>query len=222
MLHIQCAQCGAMLKGKEVIITPFSNYINGAKYADYAVTCSKCGGAVVHERYAQMAAKNKAKAMAKIARKTGKTIKKINEEQQYNAIMRKAGKRAKEIAKAHSNPTKLKHLNQAIEELPQEEKGLVLAYEDKLNMELLDAGTNKPTKHIKSNAILLLTQSVIECAIADKDEDFFKSEYGAYIVDTYNTVLSMHKHHDYGITAELLLEKMRKGAIRVKGDDNDE
>jgi hypothetical protein len=30
----------------------------------------------------------------------------------------------------------------------------------------------------------------------------------------------MHKHHDYGITAALLLEKMRKGEL-VKGEDDD-
>jgi hypothetical protein len=223
MLNIQCAKCGAKLKGQETIVTPFFVYLDGIKYQDFKVACNKCGGLVNYERFAKKAAENKAKAMAKLARKQKKTIKQISEEEQYNIIMRKAGKRAKEIATARGvSPVRLQDFNAAIDELPQEEKDMVLAYEDKVNMALFKSGTNKPTKHIKPNSILLLTQGIIEHAIAEKDEDFFKSEYGAQIVDTYNTTLTMHTSYDYGITADLLLDKMRKDAIKVKGEDDDE
>lgn len=217
MLQITCAQCGKKLMGKEVIVTPFHAYIDGVRYQDFNATCANCGGSVVHERFAKKASANKAKAMTKIARKTGKSIKKISEEEQYTAIMRKTSKRAKEIAKAHSKPLRVKHLCKAIDELPPDEKRIVLAQEDKQDMELLKVKTNKPTKHISTNSILLLTQSIIEVAIQDGDEDFFQSQYGEYIVDTYNTTLAVHKGHNYEITAKLLLEKMRQGKIKVKG-----
>jgi hypothetical protein len=221
MLKIKCDHCGQTLMGKDIKVVPFHEYLDGAKYQDYAVNCTKCGGSIVWDRYVQKAKENKAKALVKLARKKKKTVKQISEEEQYNIIMRKAGERAKEIAKAHSKPVKLKHLCKAIDELPQDEKSIVLAHEDKLDLELLHQGTNKPTKHIKPNSILLMTQAIIECAIADKDEDFFKSQYGAQIVDTYNNALTIHTSHDYGITADLLLEKMRKGEL-VKGENNDE
>lgn len=213
MLHIKCEKCGKTLKGKEVTATPFYAYINGVKYQDYAVACIHCGGLVAHERFIAKAAENKKKAMAKLQRKTGKSIKQITEAQQYSTIMRKVYNRAKEIAA--SNPfVRLKDIDEAVNELPQDERNIVLAYEDKQDMALLKSGYSKPTKHIDQKSILLLTQAIIESAIVDKDEDFFKTEYGEQIVDTYNTTLSMHTHHDYEITAALLLEKMRKGGIK--------
>lgn len=224
MLKIQCAKCGATLKGLDVIITPIKTYIDNVKYQDFNVVCSKCGGVVVHERYAKMAAENKAKAIAKLACKKGKTIKQITEEEKYNIIMRKASKHAKKIAASYKeNPVVTrKDLRKAITELPQDEMDIVLAYEDKLDLEMLKKGTDKPTAHIKPNSILLLTQAIIESAIAEKDEEFFQSKYGEQVVDTYNTALTIHTNNDYGITADFLLEKMRKNAIRVKGEhDND-
>ena len=223
MLHIQCDHCGQTLMGKDIKVVPFHEYLDGAKYQDYAVNCTKCGGSIVWDRYVQKAKENKAKAMAKLARKTKKTVKQITEEEKYNIIMRKAGKRAKEIAAQHkSNPVvTIVDLNKAIDELPQGDKDIMLAYEDKIDMGLLKSGTHKPIKHIKSNAVLLLTQGIIESAIAEKDEDFFKSEYGAQVIETYNTVLTIHTSHDYGITADLLLEKMRKGEL-VKGENDDD
>jgi hypothetical protein len=223
MLKIQCTKCNQTLKGKEITITPFHAYINGVKYQDYACTCSKCGGSVVHDRMVRTAEANKAKAMAKLARKAGKSVQKFTEEQQYDAIMRKVGKRAREIAASYKeNPiTTLQDLSKAIDELPQEERDIVLAHEDKENMELLRVGTKKPTKHIKPASIVLLTQAIIESARDDKDEDFLKYGYGEYVVDAYNTALTNHKHHDYGITAALLLEKMQNGELAPKGEDED-
>ena len=86
-------------------------------------------------------------------------------------------------------------------------------------MAMLKAGTKKSTKHIKHNAMLLLTQAIIESAIEEKDEEFFQSEYGVFVVDTYNTALTIQKCHDYGITADFLLEKMRKNAIKVNEEE---
>lgn len=221
MLQIKCDHCGQTLKGKEVKVTTFDAYVENVKYKDYAVTCSKCGGSVVYEYYAKKAAENKAKAVSKAACKTGKSIKQITKEEKYSLIMRKASKRAKEIAKSNDRPLRVQHLSKAIDELPKDEKDIVLAQEDKQDMALLKAGTKKPTKHVKPNSILLLTQAIIELAIAEKDEDFFQSEYGNYIVDAYNTALTNHKCHDYGITAALLLEKMHKGEL-IKGEDDDD
>ena len=129
--------------------------------------------------------------------------------------MRKVGKRAKEIAVSYKeNPVvTLQDFSKAIDELPQEERDIVLAHEDKENMELLRIGTKKPTKHIKPASIVLLTQAIIESARDDKDEDFLKYGYGEYVVDAYNTALTNHKHHDYGITAALLLKKIRNGEL---------
>lgn len=222
MLQIKCQHCGAILKAKEIIINQFIVKEDAVAYKEYICICSKCNQSVEWDRYAQKAAENKAKAMAKLARKTKKTVKQITEAEKYNAIMKKAGKRAREFAKYHTSNVAVTvlDLNMAIDELPQDEKQIVLAYEDKQDMGLLKAGTHKPTKHIKSNSILLMTQAIIESAIEENDEDFFKSEYGAQVVDTYNLALTDHKHHDYGITAALLLEKMRKGEL-VKGEDDD-
>ena len=224
MLHIQCAQCGATLMGKDVNMTIEDAYIDGIKYKNYAASCNKCGGAVVHERLAQMTAKSKAKAMAKLAKRKKKTVKQISEEEQYTTIMCKAGKRARELAELHPvNPAvRVKDFYAAVDELPKEEKQIVLTYEDKMDMQMLKNGASKPASHIKPNAILLLTQGIIESAIAEKDEDFFQSQYGAQIVDTYNTALTAHTSNDYGITARFLLEKMRKRQIKVKGEQDDE
>ena len=224
MLQIKCDQCGQTLKGKDVKVTTVYAYVRGVKYQDYDVTCPKCGGVVVHDRYAKKAAENMMKALAKVARKTNKSVKQITEAEKYDVIMLKVRKRAKELALCHKSNTAvtLLDLNKAIDELPQEEKNIVLAYEDKQDVALLQALTHKPIKHIKHNAILLLTQGIIESAIAENDEDFFKSEYGVQIVDTYNTTLTIHASHDYGITADLLLEKMRKNAIEIKGENEDE
>ena len=224
MLNIQCAQCGETLKGKEVKVTPFNNYIEGVKYKDYAVTCPKCGGLVTHERYAKMSAEGKAKAMIRLAKKKKKTVKEISEEERYCTIMRKVGKFAKANALTHKdNPVvKQKDLNKAIEELPKDEKKAMLAYEDKMDMELLKNGVDKPQKNMSPNSMLLLSQAIIESAIKENDEDFFEFEYGAQIVEIYNTMLTARKCHDYGITADLLLEKMRKNAIKVKGEQEDD
>lgn len=221
MLHIKCDHCGQDLKGREVIVTPFYAYIEGSRYQDYAVTCSKCGGIIVWDRYAQKAAENKAKAVRKAAGKKGKTVKQITEAEQYNAIALKAYKRAEELAllHKHSHVVTMLDFNQAIEELPQSDKAIMLDYEDKQDMLMLKMRNHKPTKHIKSNSILLLTQAIIESAIEEQDEDFFKAEYGAFVGDTYNTTLTVHKCHDYGITAELLLEKMRKKSIQIQGEE---
>lgn len=221
MLQIKCDHCGQTLKGKEVKVEPFYDYIEGIKYQDYAVTCTKCGRVIVWDRYTQKATENKEKAIAKLARKTKKTVNQITEAEKYNAIMRKVGKRAKEMASCRVDTRPLQiDINAAVNELPQDERIIVFAYEEKQDMALLQAPNHKNEK-AKSNSILLLTQAVIESAIAENDEDFFKSEYGVQIVDTYNTVLTMHKHHDYGITAALLLEKMRKNEL-VKGECDDE
>jgi hypothetical protein len=219
MLQIKCDHCGQTLKGKDVEVTTFDAYVGKAKYKDYDVTCTKCGGSIMWDRYTQKAAENKAKALAKLARKKKTTVKQITEAEKYSIIMSKAGKRAQDFVLV--GPVKLQHLNRAIEELPQDERNFVLSYEDKHDMTMLKAGTKKSTKHIRSNAILLLTQAIIESGIEENDVDFFKSEYGAFVVDTYNAALTNHKHHDYGITAALLLEKMRKGKIHVKGEDDD-
>lgn len=217
MLKIQCAQCGQTLKAKEINVSTFDAYVGNVKYKDYATTCMKCGGFVIYERIQKLAEKNKAKAMGKAVRATGKSSKQLTEEQQYNTIMRKVSRRAREIASTYKENVTVhsRDLYKAIDELPKDEKAIMLAYEDKMDMRLLKAGTHKPTKHITPNAILLLTQAIIEDAIINKDEDFFQFEYGAQVVDTYNTALTIHTHTDYEVTAELLLEKMRKGKIRI-------
>lgn len=223
MLKIQCAQCGAILKAKDTTTTPFHNFADGVKYQDYAVTCNKCGGIVVYDRMVKKAQANKENALAKLAQKTGKSIAQVKAEGGYNDIMKKVGKRAKEIAASYKENPKVKYkdLNQAINELPPNEKCIVLAHEDKENMAILTAKTPKQVDHISPQSILLLTQSWIECAIADNDEEFFQSEFGKQIADTYNTALTIHTHTDYEVTAELLLEKMRKNAIKIKGEKED-
>lgn len=224
MLHIQCTKCGAILKGKEVNITIQDAYINGIKYKSYVASCNKCGGVVMHERIAKMTAKSKAKAMVKLARKKQPIVKQVTEEEEYAKIMQRVGKRAKELALSHPSNTavRVEDLYAAVDELPAAEKGFVLAYEDKQDIALLKAKTKKDVSHIANNSILLLTQGIIESAIAENDEDFFKSEYGEQIVDTYNTTLTIYKGTDYEITAALLLEKMRKKSIATKGEeDND-
>lgn len=224
MLQIKCDHCGQLLKGKDVKIDAFYDYLNGVKYKKYTTACKKCGGFVYWERYAQKNEENAATALEKFADKKGETIKQIAQSKQYNEIMKKVGERAREIAATcPSNPAvKVQDIYAAVDELPQSEKDIILAHEDKQDMALLHDGNKRSADHIKPNSILLLTQAIIELAIAENDEDFFKSEYGEQIVDTYNTALTIHKSHDYGITAELLLEKMRKNAIKVKGENDDD
>ena len=223
MLKIQCTHCNQMLMGKEIKVEPFHAYIGAAKYQDYAVTCTKCGGAIVWDRYTEKAAENKAKAIRKAANKKVKPVKKVKKIEPYEVIMRKVGKRAKELAKLHPGAPAVQwgDFYDSINELPPDEKSIVLDYEDKQNMELLKKPNHKTNNKVTPQCMLLLTQAIIERAIADYDEGFFESEYGAYVVDTYNTMLSIHKHHNYGITAELLLEKMRKNAIKMKGEEDD-
>lgn len=223
MLKIKCIQCGAILAAKDTTVTPFHNYVEGVKYQDYAVTCNKCGGLVVYERFAKKAQANKEKALAKLARKQNKSVAQVKAESGYKTIMRKVGKRAKEIAATYKENPKVKwrDINKAINELPQDEKRVVLAHEDEQNVAILNSGIPKQADNMTAQSMLLLTQSIIECAIADHDEDFFQSEYGKQIVEMYNTALTIHKNHEYGITAEFLLEKMRKNAIKIKGEKED-
>lgn len=223
MLKIQCNQCGKTLMGKDTIATSIDAYIGGVKYQDYAVTCVHCGAAVRHERFAKKAAENKAKAMAKAMRKTGKSANQITEEQQYKTIMLKAYKRAQKMAKQRlsNKHVKWEDIDAAVNELPADEKRIVLAYEDKQNMLILKNGTNKPTAHIGQNAILLLTQALIQSARDDEDEDFLQSEYGAYVADVYNLALTHHTKCDYGITAEVFMEQWRKGEWQKRGEDED-
>lgn len=216
MLHIKCDHCGADLKGSEVIITSFDAYFENIKYKDYTATCSKCGGIVVYDKCTQMRDKNKAKAMAKLSKKTGRSVAQISEAEQYNTIMHKVGKK---VPKHLETPTaKMMCFNKLVADLPPDEKKIVLEYEDKQDVALLHKKNNKPT-NIEPKSILLLTQSIIELAIADKDEDFFQSKYGEHIVDAYNTALTLYTKHDYEITAELLLEKMRKGVIVLNAEE---
>ena len=74
-------------------------------------------------------------------------------------------------------------------------------------------GKNNKHIDIDANSILLLTQGIIEVAVLDKDESFFATDYGKSIIDAYNTALTIHTRHDYEITAEFILDKMRKGEI---------
>lgn len=216
MLQIKCDHCNAILKGKDIIITPFNNYIADIKYKDYATTCPKCGGAVVLDRCVKMGEKNKEKAMIKLARKKGQSVAQINEAKQYNTIMHKLGKQIPQYPEGRF--AQFMHLNRLVDELPADQKRIVLEYEDKQDIALLHKENHKSTD-IDSNSILLLTQGIIEFAIADNDEDFFRSKYGQHIVDVYNTALTLHTRHDYKITAELLLEKMRKGEITLNTDE---
>ena len=223
MFKSPCAHCSSMLKGKEINVTTFDAYISGVKYKDYAVTCSKCGGTIVWDRYAQKSAENKAKAAKKAATKKGKSVKQITEEERYMIIMRKVGKRAKEIADARNvSPAKVQDLNAAVNELPDNEKSFVLAYEEKQDMAILKNGHYKTHDKATPQCILLMTQAIIASAIEEKDEDFFEHEYGKHVVDTYNAALTVHKGTDYGITAELLLEKMRKGKLAVNQEEESE
>lgn len=224
MLKIKCDHCGATLKGQDVYVIPFNAYIDGVKYKDYTAHCIKCDGVVIYDRYVQKAEENKAKAIEKVARKKGKTVSQVSEEEQYLSVMRKVGKRAREIAAARttSPAVRITDVSKAVHELPQDEKDFMLAYEEKQDMALLDQKYDKPTDHIKVNSILLWTQAIIESAIADNDEDFFKSKYGAHIVETYNAALAVHKCHDYGITAALLLDKMRKGKFAENQEEDEE
>ena len=107
----------------------------------------------------------------------------------------------------------------AIKQMPDDAKKAMLKHEDKLDMALLKTPSKRQTDHIQPNAILLWTQAWIERAIAEKDEDFFMSEFGAQVCDTYNLALKAHTKQDHHITAALLLEKMRKNEIKVKGDE---
>ncbi len=224
MLHIKCAHCGATLKGKDVIVATIPNFDGGVTYKDYAVTCPKCCGAIVWDRYVQKAAENKAKAVARLLKKLKKNMRQVSDEERYDEIMLRVAATAKKKAEENKeNPkVRLKDLEAAVDDLPQETKDIMLAYEDKMDMAMLKIESGKHDEYVENSSILLLTQAIITLAIEDKDEDFFKSQYGEYIVDTYNNALTLHKHHDYNITACLLLEKMRQGKIKVRGESNDE
>ncbi len=141
----------------------------------------------------------------------------------YNQIMKKVAKRAKEIAISYkgNNIVGLQDFDKAIEELPKKDRDTIHLYEDKQNIKFMQQYAKKPNNDITNNSFLLLTQAIIESAIAENDEEFFKSKYGEMVVDMYNTALTIHKSYDYNITAELLLEKMRKNAIKIKGEKED-
>ena len=143
-------------------------------------------------------------------------MKKKTKETAYDAIMRKVGKT---IAPSDSSLKRLYDFNKAINKLPEDKRQIIIKHEDGQDMALLDKENHKPKKCVADNSILLLTQGIIELAIADKDETFFMSEYGKTIVDTYNFMLTSHTKHNYNITAELLLEKMRKGTIQIDTED---
>jgi hypothetical protein len=202
MLHIKCDHCGRDLKGQEVIVEPFYNYTNGIKYKDYTTTCSMCGSVISWDRYVQKAEENKTKAIGK------KIVPKISLEEQYNTIMRKVVKKA--IIPPSYFP-KNKDVSRLIAELPEDEKQIVLEYEDNEDMKILNQECHKQFKHININGLLLLYQDVIIDALKDKDEDFFKTKYGDSVVDAYNSALTLYKGHNYNITAALLLEKIQNG-----------
>lgn len=214
MLHIKCEKCGITLKGQEVKVEPFNNFIDGVKYKDYAVTCPKCGSAVLHERYAKKAHENKMEAISKTARKKGKTLTQITDEMKYNTIMREVGKRAREISISHNDSeVKYKYFDQAIKELPQDKKQFILAYEDEQDMALLNKKCTKSTDRMTVNSILLINQGIIIRALKENDKDFLSSKYGKTIVDSYNAALTLYKGCDYNITSSLLLEKIESGEI---------
>lgn len=207
MLKIKCHDCGAKLKGIDIIVKPFFNYVQNVKYKDYTTTCSKCGGVIVWDRYAKKAEENKAKAL----RKKGISM---SSPSQYDTIMVKVKKRAKEITQDNGlDKVRLVDLNQAINELPPQEREIVLAYEDKGNVEILNSKCYKSTEQIDISAVLLLNQAIIVDALIDKDIDFFKSNYGGAIVSAYDSALTLYKGCDYNITSELLLEKIENGQV---------
>lgn len=70
MLNLHCTHCGATLKVTEVKVTSFYTIKDTLKYKDYAVECSKCGGSVVWNKYAEKAEENKQKALARRIKKT--------------------------------------------------------------------------------------------------------------------------------------------------------
>lgn len=221
MLQIKCDHCGQILKGKDVVVTKFMAQSGGVEYKDYACSCPKCGGSIEWDRYTQKGEENKAKALVKLSLKTGKSVKRLTEEEKYNVFMRQAYAIAKQnAAKDKEIPiVKARDMLRAIKQMPDDTKQSMLEYEDKLDMALLKSGSKKPTEHVKPNAILLLTQAIIARAIVDKDEDFFRSEYGAQVCDTYNLALTAHTGHDNGITAAILLKKMQQGEIKVRGEE---
>ena len=134
----------------------------------------------------------------------------------YNLIMQKVVLTSR---KGNQGGTTYKAINKAINRLPTKEKAIVLAKEDERNMASLNKKHKKSTDYLVDSSVLLLTQAIIELAIADRDEDFFMSNYGKAIVDGYNTALTIYTKHNYNITAELLLEKMRKGEIVIESEE---
>ena len=138
--------------------------------------------------------------------------------------MKKVGKRAKDFAMLHTSnkAVNIADINKAVEELPPEEKSFVLAYEDKQDMALLKRPVHQTHPKATPQCMILLTQAIIESARDEEDEDFFKAGFGAFVVDTYNSALTVHKGHDYEITAGLLLEKMQKGLFQPKGEKYDD
>lgn len=222
MLKIQCAHCNQILMGKEIKVKPFYVHINEITYQDYAVTCTKCGGAIVWDRYTEKAAENKAKAIRNAANKQVKPVKKVKKIESYEVIMHKVGKRAKELSLRHPwiCGVQLGDFYDAINELPPDEKRMVLKYEDKQDIELLKRPIYKTHAKATPQCILLLTQAIFESARDEFDEDFFKSKFGEFVVDVYNAALIAYKNHDYDITAGLLLDKMRKGEWK-KGEEED-
>lgn len=217
MLKIKCSQCNAILKGVDIVVTTFDHYEHNIKYKDYAVTCPHCGGSIVWDRYVQKAEENKAKAVAKMAKKKGKSVEQIASPNQYEVIMRGVFNRAKELGTSYkkNNIVGKRDFYKAFNELPQDQRDVVLEYEDQEHMKLLNKKPDKPSEQISEHSMLLLTQSIINLAILDKDEEFFKSNYGKQIVAMYNAALTIYKKHDFNITAELLLEKMQKGKIKL-------
>jgi transcriptional regulator with GAF, ATPase, and Fis domain len=217
MAKIKCDHCGTELKYKDIVVVSFYKHEDDIKYKDYTATCSKCGGVISWDRYVQKAAENKAKALEKFARKKGKSAAQITEAKQYDAIMQRISSNI--VHNPDNFTATIKQFNKAINELPDEEKRIVLAYEDKKDMEIIKGTYYKSTKNVTSNSVLLLTQAIIESAIIDKDECFFASNYGKNIVDMYNAALTLHIGHDYEITADLLLEKMQKGTITFYSEE---
>ena len=207
MLKIQCHDCGCELKGGEIVITPFYNYINEVKYKDYATTCSKCGGIVIYDRLVKKAEENKQKALEKMVRKKGKSIEQLTEQNSYKAIMREVYGEAQKIGQTYkaNNIVSRRDFFKVFKTLPQDKKSVVVEYEDKENMKVFQKKCNKPIDHIPDTSVLLLTQEIVTLALIDKDEDFFKSQYGHAIVNMYNTALSIYEDMDYNITAEFCL-----------------
>ena len=211
---IKCEICGANIKKHQLKMKKTYTEAYGVKYGEYDAICPKCGGTFVCEECVKRSEESMKKALARYEQKTG-----INpiEFGKYSVVARKVCRRAREIASEYKeNPSpSWNDINKAYKELSEKEKQIMLDFEDKKNMEMLTA---KPTtKHPMASArsVLLLTQGIIESAIEENDEDFFKGKYGEYIVEAYTIALKVCTNQDYDITASFLLDKMRKGEINI-------